>query len=230
MQTHTRVARLRFAGTVARGADVVGPHGRATLTADRIVLCAGAIETAHLLMLSGIGEPGMLRAAGVPVRVALPVGTSFSDHAEWVLPTDWPVAPGRPVLGWCSAPPTISDQAVHRRVRGDDRRRNRRARRLAAPRGGADATRARGCLTLMSADPAVPPRIEHRYDSEPGDVAALARGAELARELAGGTTDAAAAIWSTSQHLCGTAPMGSTATRGRSSTRGAGSAASTTCG
>ncbi len=41
-----------------------------------------------------------------------------------------------------------------------------------------------------------------------GSVAALARGAELARELAGGTTDAAAAIWSTSQHLCGTAPMG----------------------
>ncbi|ETB25768.1 dehydrogenase, partial [Mycobacterium avium subsp. paratuberculosis 10-5975] len=98
VQAHSRVARLRLAGTVARGADVVGPHGRATLTADRIVLCAGAIETAHLLMLSGIGEPGMLRAAGVPVRVALPVGTSFSDHAEWVLPTDWPVAPGRPVL------------------------------------------------------------------------------------------------------------------------------------
>ncbi|WP_019684594.1 mycofactocin dehydrogenase MftG, partial [Mycobacterium avium] len=209
VQAHSRVARLRLAGTVARGADVVGPHGRATLTADRIVLCAGAIETAHLLMLSGIGEPGMLRAAGVPVRVALPVGTSFSDHAEWVLPTDWPVAPGRPVLE------VVLSTADHLEIRpytggfvamtGD------------GTAGHADwphlgvalmQPRARGCLTLVSADPAVPPRIEHRYDSEPGDVAALARGAELARELAGGTTDAAAVIWSTSQHLCGTAPMG----------------------
>lgn len=209
VQTHTRVARLRFAGTVARGADVVGPHGRATLTADRIVLCAGAIETAHLLMLSGIGEPGMLRAAGVPVRVALPVGTSFSDHAEWVLPTDWPVAPGRPVLEVVLS--TADDLEIRPYTGG-----------FVAMTGDGTAghadwphlgvalmqPRARGCLTLMSADPAVPPRIEHRYDSEPGDVAALARGAELARELAGGTTDAAAAIWSTSQHLCGTAPMG----------------------
>ncbi len=167
VQAHSRVARLR--------ADVVGPHGRATLTADRIVLCAGAIETAHLLMLSGIGEPGMLRAAGVPVRVALPVGTSFSDHAEWVLPTDWPVAPGRPVLE------VVLSTADHLEIRpytggfvamtGD------------GTAGHADwphlgvalmQPRARGCLTLVSADPAVPPRIEH----------------------------------STSQHLCGTAPMG----------------------
>jgi choline dehydrogenase-like flavoprotein len=68
--------------------------------------------------------------------------------------------------------------------------------------------RARGRVTLVSADPDVAPRIEHRYDSEPDDVAALRRGSELAGELAGGATDAAAAIWSTSQHLCGTAPMG----------------------
>ena len=28
--------------------------------------------------------------------------------------------------------------------------------------------RSRGRITLVSADPAVPPHIEHRYDSEPG--------------------------------------------------------------
>ncbi|MBS2079483.1 GMC family oxidoreductase N-terminal domain-containing protein, partial [Mycobacterium tuberculosis] len=72
--------------------------GHTVFTADRIVLCGGAIETAHLLMLSGIGDPDALAAAGVPVVAALPVGASFSDHAEWVLPTDWTVAPGRPVL------------------------------------------------------------------------------------------------------------------------------------
>ena len=49
-------------------------------------------------MLSGIGEDDMLRNVGVPVVAPLPVGTSFSDHPEWVLPTDWAVTFGRPVL------------------------------------------------------------------------------------------------------------------------------------
>ncbi len=43
----------------------------------------------------------------------------------------------------------------------------------------------RGRVRLASADPDVPPIIEHRYDSEPADVATLSAGAELARELAG---------------------------------------------
>jgi choline dehydrogenase-like flavoprotein len=68
--------------------------------------------------------------------------------------------------------------------------------------------RARGRITLVSADPQAPPRIEHRYDSEPGDVAALQQGSEMARELAGLTTQVGEPAWSTSQHLCGSAPMG----------------------
>ncbi|MBV9721510.1 MAG: mycofactocin system GMC family oxidoreductase MftG, partial [Mycobacterium sp.] len=68
--------------------------------------------------------------------------------------------------------------------------------------------RARGRITLVSADPGVPPRIEHRYDSEPDDVAELQRGVELVRELAGGAIEVGEPSWSTSQHLCGSAPMG----------------------
>lgn len=209
VHARTRAARLRFSGTAAVGVDAIGPHGRVTFTADRVVLCAGAIETAHLLMLSGIGDEAMLTAASVPVLAPLPVGTSFSDHAEWVLPTDWTVAPGRPVLEvvLCTAdgleirPYTGGFVAMT----GD------------GTAGHADwphlgvalmQPRARGRMTLVSADPEVSPRIEHRYDSEPDDVAVLRRGSELARELAGGTVDATAVVWSTSQHLCGTAPMG----------------------
>ena len=48
--------------------------------------------------------------------------------------------------------------------------------------------RARRRITVLSADPAVPPRIEHHYDSEPADVADLARGTEVARELAAAAT------------------------------------------
>jgi choline dehydrogenase-like flavoprotein len=68
--------------------------------------------------------------------------------------------------------------------------------------------RARGRITLVSADPRVLPRIEHRYDSEPDDVAALQRGSDLAREIVGAASQVGAPAWSTSQHLCGSAPMG----------------------
>jgi choline dehydrogenase len=209
LHARTRVARLRFAGGVAVGVDAIGPQGHITFTADRIVLCAGAIETAHLLMLSGIGEAEALAAVGVPVLAPLPVGASFSDHAEWVLPTNWTVAPGRPVLEVVLS--TGDDVEIRPYTSG-----------FVAMTGDGTAghadwphigvalmqPRARGRITLGSADPGVAPRIEHRYDSEPDDIAALRRGSELARELAGSVTDAGMPVWSTSQHLCGTAPMG----------------------
>lgn len=62
---------------------------------------------------------------------------------------------------------------------------------------------------MASADPQVAPLIEHRYDSEPADVAQLREGTELARNLAGASAGEEA-FWATSQHLCGTARMGAT--------------------
>jgi choline dehydrogenase len=205
----TRAVRLRFAGTAAVGVDAIGPQGPVSLTANRIVLCAGAIESAHLLMLSGIGDEAMLRAAGVPVVAPLPVGMFCSDHPEWVLPTNWTVASGRPVV---EVVLSTADNLEIRPYTGG----------FVAMTGDGTAghpdwphigvalmrPRARGRITLVSPDPAVQPRIEHRYDSEPDDVAALRQGSELARELAGAATHVGPPVWSTSQHLCGTTPMG----------------------
>lgn len=209
LHARTRAQRLRFAGTAAVGVDAIGPHGPVTVTADRIVLCAGAIQTAQLLMLSGIGPEEALQAVGVPVVAPLPVGASFSDHPEWVLSTDWAVAPGRPVL---EVVLSTADGLEIRPYTGG----------FVAMTGDGTAghadwphigvalmqPRARGRITLASTDPDAAPRIEHRYDSEPEDVSALRLGAEMARELIGGATDVGAPVWSTSQHLCGTAPMG----------------------
>jgi choline dehydrogenase len=209
LQEQTRAVRLRFTGNAAVGVDAIGPHGPVTLAADRIVLCAGAIESAHLLMLSGIGEEATLRHVGVPVVVPLPVGTHCSDHPEWVLPTNWTVAVGRPVV---EVVLTTADGLEIRPYTGG----------FVGMTGDGTAghpdwphlgvalmrPRSRGRLTLVSADPSVPPRIEHRYDSEPDDVSELRSGSELARELAGAATHVGSPVWSTSQHLCGTAPMG----------------------
>ena len=68
--------------------------------------------------------------------------------------------------------------------------------------------RARGRIRVVSPNPEVAPLIEHRYDSEPEDVSALRMGSELARELVSAATHVGEPAWSTSQHLCGTAPMG----------------------
>ncbi|OBI53068.1 mycofactocin system GMC family oxidoreductase MftG [Mycobacterium sp. E787] len=205
----TRAVRLRFSGTRAVGVDAIGPHGPMELSADRIVLSAGAIQSAHLLMLSGVGDEATLRAAGVPVLAPLPVGTSCSDHPEWVLPTNWTVAPGRPVLevvlGTADALEVRPYTGGFVAMTGDGT-----AGHPDWPHIGVALMRprSRGRVTLVSADPAVPPRIEHRYDSEPDDVAALREGSELARELAGAAASVGPPVWSTSQHLCGTAPMG----------------------
>ncbi len=206
---HTRAVRLRFSGATAVGVDAVGPGGPVSRTADRIVLCAGAIQSAHLLMLSGVGDESVLRAAGVEVLAALPVGLACSDHPEWVLPTSWTVAVDRPVLEVVLS--TVDGIEIRPYTGG-----------FVAMTGDGTAghrdwphigvalmrPRARGRITLVSPDPGVAPRIEHRYDSEPADVAALRQGSELARELFGAATHIGSAVWATSQHLCGSAPMG----------------------
>ena len=53
-----------------------------TARADREVLLAGGvINSPQVLMLSGIGDPDALRAAGIKPQVALPgVGRNLQDH------------------------------------------------------------------------------------------------------------------------------------------------------
>ncbi|MBV8964801.1 MAG: GMC family oxidoreductase N-terminal domain-containing protein, partial [Mycobacteriaceae bacterium] len=72
--TGTSVSRLYISGGRVIGAEALGPKGPVSLSADRIVLCAGAIASAKILMLSGIGEESVLRDAGIAAAVIAPVG------------------------------------------------------------------------------------------------------------------------------------------------------------
>jgi choline dehydrogenase len=207
--TRTSVWRIRINAGRAVGVEGVGPGGPMDFTADRIVLCAGAIGSAHLLMLSGIGDEAGLRRAGVEVKAPLPVGLHFADHPEWVLSTDWQTAVARPVLevvlntadGIEIRPYTGGFVAMM----GD-----RAAGHPDWPHIGVALMRprARGRITLASADAHRAPHIEHLYDSEPSDVAALREGVELAREICVPAMRLGEPMWSTSQHLCGTVPIG----------------------
>ena len=59
------------------------------------MLCAGAIESAALLLRSGIGDPVALRALGISVVAPAPgVGTFCSDHPEIGVRFDAPAHSG----------------------------------------------------------------------------------------------------------------------------------------
>ena len=182
---------------------------RSVLTADRIVLCAGAIGSGQLLMVSGVGPEAVLAAAGIPVVLKSPVGERTSDHPEWVLPVDWTPTHDLPPLEAILTTPNGLEVRPYTRGFGA----------MVEGAGDDPADRphigvalmhpgSRGRMRVVSDDPAVAPVIEHRYDSDRHDVAMLSAGAELARELASSSTQVGDATWSTSQHLCATAPMG----------------------
>ncbi|BFO16922.1 hypothetical protein SHKM778_33100 [Streptomyces sp. KM77-8] len=100
-----RVRRVVIARDRATGVVVERDQVRTTVDAGAVVLSAGALATAHLLQLSGIGPRGCLERAGVPVVRDVPaVGARFSDHPqlalEW-LPRRDLGAPADSWLGGC---------------------------------------------------------------------------------------------------------------------------------
>ena len=76
------VDRVVFDGARAVGVRVIvdGAVRDLRATAD-VVLAAGAVHSPAILLRSGIGPAGDLRALGVPVLADLPVGRGFQDHA-----------------------------------------------------------------------------------------------------------------------------------------------------
>ncbi|MCH9721250.1 MAG: mycofactocin system GMC family oxidoreductase MftG [Actinomycetia bacterium] len=196
--TDTRATRVVVTGGRAVGVEAIGPDGEVRLAADAVVLAAGAVESAHLLMLSGFGPAAALTALGIPVLADLPVGQRCWDHPEWLMTTGRPGESGHPVL---EAVLVEGGLEVRPYTTG-----------FGSPTAGIGVAlmrpRARGRVSLASADPDVPPVIEHRYDSDSADLAELRRGCDLVAGIISGATELGEPEWSTSQHLSGTAPMG----------------------
>ncbi len=71
-------------GTRATGVEYVrGGRSQVAHAAREVILCGGAINSPHLLMLSGIGPADELRAHGIKPLVDLPgVGRNLQDHAS----------------------------------------------------------------------------------------------------------------------------------------------------
>jgi choline dehydrogenase len=83
IRTHAQVSRVLFEGIHAVGVEYIS-EGTATMSVRsrrEVILCGGAVNTAQLLMLSGIGDAGRLRDLGIDVLVDSPeVGSNMRDH------------------------------------------------------------------------------------------------------------------------------------------------------
>lgn len=171
------VRRVVVEGGRATGVVVERDGARERLDAGCVVLCAGALVTPHLLLLSGIGPRADLERAGVTVvRDAPAVGARLSDHPQLVLdwqPRDDLDPPTTSWLGGClhlnspgSPPGCPGDIEILQSlvpmaglVGGTTRVPGAPLSFLAS----VQTPRPTGRLRLLSADPEVPPAIDYDY-------------------------------------------------------------------
>ncbi|WP_433236275.1 GMC family oxidoreductase [Actinomadura nitritigenes] len=229
VETNLQVHRIIVEGGRARGVAGARPDEAVELRADReVIVCAGAYNSPHLLMLSGIGPADELRKLGIPVVADLPmVGRNLQDHpsANLVFAHSHPVS----LL--------IADEPEHVRrfteegagpltsnvpeAGGFARSRSGPAPDLqfhasplmlldvglAAPTGHAISfgpcvlgARSRGSVTLASPDPTAKPRIRHGYysDGDGADLATMVAGLRMALQI---SRQAALAAYTEKPHL-----------------------------
>jgi choline dehydrogenase len=146
-----------------------------------VVLCAGAIDTPKLLMLSGIGAADDLRRHGIAVVADLPgVGSNLQDHLK--LSVRWrcrtTIAGSTMVAGLFTS--SSSEHGDLQVIVG---------RGLEQPDAIVTITvshlrpRSRGSIALGSASAMAPPIVRANYLTDAHDVAVLIEGLALARRI-----------------------------------------------
>ena len=106
IRANVRVRRILFEDTSTGSPRAVGVEVESggevfRIEAEQIVLCAGAIASPQLLMLSGVGPSDELYGLGIPVVKDLPgVGKNLRDHplvpVRVKVKDDFPLDPDAP--------------------------------------------------------------------------------------------------------------------------------------
>ena len=102
--TNTWVSRVNVSGETVTGVNVTLQSGQTmTLGANiETILCAGAVDTPRLLLLSGIGPRKQLESLEIPVIKEVPgVGYNLLDHPETIImwELNQPVPPDQTTMG-----------------------------------------------------------------------------------------------------------------------------------
>ena len=179
IRPNVQVRRIMFNGQRATGVEVESGGDRFTVEGEQIVLCAGAVASPQLLMLSGIGPQSQLLRLGIPVVQDLPgVGQNLRDHPlipiRVAVKEDFPLDPDAPRI-----------QTVLRYTAAGSSHRNDMQifpSSFSTPLGGdpfaeegvrltcmMELAVSSGELRLTSVDPGVQPFIDCRFLEEPWD-------------------------------------------------------------
>lgn len=196
METDAQVRALTFTGDRCTGIEAVR-DGRTHSARSRhdVIVSAGTIGSAQLLLLSGIGPADELRALGLPVRADLPgVGRNLHDHL--LVPVVWESA--RPL-----AQPRANRLEVQFFAKSDPAMAVPDLQPLMAsmplPVPGYDVPAqaygvlaglirplSRGRLWLRSADPRQAPVLDPQIFAEPQDLTAMQASVEMCRDIGEG--------------------------------------------
>jgi choline dehydrogenase len=176
-----QATRLILEGRRVRGVEYLREGRLEQARAGEVVLCAGAIDSPRLLMLSGIGGADALRTHRIPVVADLPgVGRQLHDHLK--LSIRWR---GKTTLPGSQVTAGLFTSSSH----GDEDLQVMVGRGLDQPDDFVTITvshlkpRSRGAVALRSADPLAAPIIRANYLTDPHDVSVLVEGVVLARRL-----------------------------------------------
>lgn len=186
VRSHALASRVIVEGRKAVGVEYIREGRREQARASReVVVCAGAIDSPKLLMLSGIGPAAHLRAHGIAVVSDLPgVGQGLQDH-PWVA-VRWNGKTSLPASSVTAGICTRSSPSAESMQRPPDLQ-------LSLGRGLDQADpfvtiavslvqpRSRGEIRLQSADPTARPIVRVNGLQAPADVDALVRGIRMAR-------------------------------------------------
>ena len=211
--TYLPLCRARDNLTIQAGTQVVRvviEHGRATgvevlrngqleqVSAERVLLCAGALQSPTLLLRSGIGPAGPLADMGIDCVVELTgVGENLMEHqgtVVFLIPRD---ELGPPDIRGCqlgaryssSAGPAADDMwlamwSTWELATFPDLKAALGVPSVSAVIVGVHDPASRGTVRLRSRDPHIAPAVDFRMLSEPADMLRLVEGLELAIDLA----------------------------------------------
>lgn len=86
--TNAWVSKINVVGDSVTGVDLTLQDGskRSLLAKAETILCAGAVDTPRLMLLSGLGPAAQLQSLGIPVVRDIPgVGENLQDHPESII-------------------------------------------------------------------------------------------------------------------------------------------------
>ena len=193
LEVNAQATRLLFEGKRCIGVEYQQDNQLKTVCANHeVIVCAGAIESPKLLLLSGIGNPDDLKQFDIPVQATVPgVGKNFHNHVLTgvIAETSQPLPPPhlnlsesalfcRSDSGWVG--PDLQMAFVHVPfdiIIGRDHPNS------ISILPGVVRPMSRGWIGLASSNPLDKPLVNPNYLSVESDIERLVQGVKLAREI-----------------------------------------------